>query len=229
MADRRTRQTRSVTRAMRGQATFTDAAHYDRLRAKLIGKEREMAFDHHMQTTKTANEDKAQAMLKAIRSDDWLKLYKPATYPNGDRRYPGEPYLQNLDIISQTRLLGAMKDMPKGAHLHIHYNACLPPDFLIKHAKTNPHMYIWSDRSLATQAGKDAAEVRFQVLSPPASSDILRPEYPAQRAPNPNSWMRYSDFLAGFPGGQDAAEAWLISKVIFTEDQVYGIRRTVNG
>jgi hypothetical protein len=51
-------------------------------------------------------------------------------------------FLGNVDLINQTLLFEVATKMPKGAHLHIHFNSCLPARFLIEQARDVDAMYI---------------------------------------------------------------------------------------
>jgi adenosine deaminase CECR1 len=44
-------------------------------------------------------------------------------------------FLSNVDLINKTELLKVVKKMPKGAHLHYHFNSCLRPEFLLEQAR----------------------------------------------------------------------------------------------
>jgi succinate dehydrogenase (ubiquinone) flavoprotein subunit len=51
-------------------------------------------------------------------------------------------FLGNVDLINKTKLLKVAKRMPKGAHLHCHFNSCLRPEFLLEQARGRESMYF---------------------------------------------------------------------------------------
>jgi adenosine deaminase CECR1 len=63
---------------------------------------------------------------------------------------PGAHFLHVRDVVEETRLFQLARMMPKGAHLHLHFNSMLLPGVLLGYAKDMANMYIWSDRRLCT-------------------------------------------------------------------------------
>ncbi|KAI1095518.1 Metallo-dependent hydrolase [Rostrohypoxylon terebratum] len=73
-------------------------------------------------------------------------------------------FTRNVDLIEQTRLLKTARHMPKGAHLHLHFNSTLLPIFLLDIAKEMPNMFISSPtHKLRSKADFDNCEIVFTL------------------------------------------------------------------
>jgi adenosine deaminase CECR1 len=55
------------------------------------------------------------------------------------------------------------QEMPKGAHLHIHFNACLLPHVLLDIAETMDSMYISSNMPLISEKNLNICEIQFLI------------------------------------------------------------------
>lgn len=242
---------RAQWRALTGHNEFSDAAAYHRARADLISQEKAMAFDARVQAEASDLEKHAMLLLKNVRDHDWDVYYgvlDAAGESLTGKRSEGSHFLGNVDTINQTELFKIAKKMPKGAHLHIHFNACLPARFLVEHARNVPTMYIKSSLSLAdfvrdqrSRACLDKTRIQFQILTTedaiqanaasapekayasPSLGDIWSPDYV------PNYWQPYQEFAKGFPGGIKAMEDWLVSKCLISEEQAHGAAQSTRG
>ena len=205
---------------------YKNAQAYKKDREQLIKRERRKAFDWDARKDASPLEIKAADVVRRVQESDQKLIYDEAEHLNGKKRYIGGPFLENLDLINGSRLIKIARKMPKGAHLHCHYNACLPPTYLVEHARGRTSMYIKSSLALVPKDRKafDESEIQFQILSTPAIlGNIFEPSYV------PMTWMSYPAFCENFEGGEKAAENWLVSKLALTEEQVYGMRQTVRG
>ncbi|EOO01313.1 putative adenosine amp deaminase protein [Phaeoacremonium minimum UCRPA7] len=128
--------------------------------------------------------------------------------------------------------------MPKGAHLHIHFNACLLPNVLIDIAKDMDRMFITSNIPLIQKENYDKCEVQFAILSPEKENpgDLFDPSYINRQT------MRFKDFIDEFPkyypeqcirkGINDEnswVKDWLIDKLVFNAEEAHHWLQTVNG
>ncbi|KAI9734177.1 MAG: hypothetical protein M1818_006949 [Claussenomyces sp. TS43310] len=209
---------------MEGSGSFKDASQYEAVRDLLLRQERSRAFDAEALENATNLELKAADIVGQVRDDDQTKIYAPARHRNGRQRYAGGPYLENLDLINASRLLSIAQHVPKGAHLHIHYNSGLPPRMLVEHARNIKAMWIRTSLPLTNEHNFRFAEVQFLVQQPPSKQgNIFAPNYVAM------DWMQYQDFLRAYPGGVSACEQWLVDRLTFTEEQTHGQRQTVTG
>ena len=166
----------------------------------------------------------ANQIIQHVKKLDEVQIYGTQSTTGMSKGVVGDQFLKNLDLIEQTRLMKIAQRMPKGGHLHCHYNACLHPSFLIKHARGMKSMYIRSTMPLTSELNFGVCQISFQVLSPQNDlGNIFSTGY------RPQTWMSYPDFCEKFEGGIDAAERWLISKVILTEEQVYHEQQSLHG
>jgi hypothetical protein len=95
-------------------------------------------------------------------------------------------------------------------------------------------MYIKSDLPLNSEHNKERAEIQFQMhvideerlLEP--SESLLHGHYKSSFniEDKRKGWYSYDKFLEEYPGGEVAAEEWLASKLLFTEEEVYGVSQT---
>ena len=121
----------SYSIAVIGQDFETQAA-YDKARASLQAAERAIGFDAHVVAKASSIENQAVNILKKIRLHDWDHVYGCAINANGSAagmRTVGQHFLGNVEHINKTWLMDVAKHVPKGAHLHIHFNSCLPAKF----------------------------------------------------------------------------------------------------
>lgn len=116
-----------------------------------------------------------QRLRNALNNDDAL-IFEPHPPAQGWQgqlhpRWAGDHFLYNQPLIdgaapdaSKSQLLQIMDRMPKGAHLHIHFNSTLPPEFLLREAARQPHMRIWSTLPLTSCENLDLCEIQFSIL-----------------------------------------------------------------
>jgi adenosine deaminase CECR1 len=126
------------------------------------------------------------------------------------------------------------QEMPKGMHLHLHFNAELDSRQLIAKAGELPHnMFIRSTQPLLSDKDYAETELVFNVM--PANTptvDCFSPEYqPAWRTPEARPWMRWTDFREELKKRRPKldAETWIRDKMVLNQEEVYGISQTVNG
>ncbi|KAH0433988.1 hypothetical protein CcaCcLH18_05547 [Colletotrichum camelliae] len=240
-------QPRSRTRAASSAAAAAEmnVDEYMRQRNEIQRRERTLSFDFKATVQASLKERDANAIIQALKADDQRQYdaAKPRLGWGGQMhpRFPADHFLSNLDQIKKTKLFKVACAMPKGAHLHIHFNACLDPSVLLGYAKDMDRMFISSDISLAPPAEQDDAEydaldrckIQFQIIAPSNEKeklgDIFSPQY---ACPNSKTrlWYKYSQFLSEFPKlhGRDTQE-WLESKVVFHEEEAHSYLQTVQG
>ncbi|ODA80826.1 hypothetical protein RJ55_03786 [Drechmeria coniospora] len=223
----------------RGQLSMepvaVDGDAYDEARATMLAVEKGLAFDSRCRTRATALEAKANSILRALRKRDEVDIYGAAEYRLGHdgqthRRFAGDRFLSNLDLIQETALFRVARHLPKGAHLHIHYNACLPAAVLLDLAKTMDRMFVTSDLPLVSSDGYanfDKCEIQFSLLSP----DKERPGNVFSAEYEPRRTMALADFLRLFPDHyrRATADQWLAAKLVFHEDETYNALQTAEG
>ncbi|KAH9907141.1 Metallo-dependent hydrolase [Xylariomycetidae sp. FL2044] len=76
-----------------------------------------------------------------------------------------EHFSKHAEEIKGKRLLSIAQRLPKGAHLHLHFNATLLPGVLLGYAKNMPNMYITSvNRRLLTPDDFANCEIQFMIM-----------------------------------------------------------------
>jgi adenosine deaminase CECR1 len=213
--------TRQKMREINGERAFTSVNEYEEARAALIARESLQSFDGQAIATASPLERRANEIVEAIRENDNKAVYGTLKDRHGRQRFAADHFLGNVDLINQTELLRVAKKMPKGAHLHCHFNSCLRPEFLIEHARGREAMYIRSTCPLTSGNAMLQAEISFLVQPPqPDGVNLFSKNYV------PQSWMSYPNFCEEFSGGVEAAEKWLVSKMLLNEEEVYNTFQT---
>ena len=241
---------------------FSTEAEYNVARAALIEAEKAAAFDARVIATASDIEKKANDIVRGIRNYDWDKTYNmPPSSKRVDKdgnilveNTAGEHFLSNVELINKTELFKVARKMPKGAHLHVHFNSCLPPKFLIQEARKLPDtMWICSSRPLINDTDFRNCRIQFNVLSADgvaaankkldADQEISQPSDTNIFSANylPMRWMKYQDFILQFDWtdnrdekerhyrGIDGVEDWLEKKMVFSDEEAHGVQQTSQG
>jgi adenosine deaminase CECR1 len=230
-----------IERALSTTVTVTDE-EYSEARKALKDAEQTYAFDYHCRERAMPEEKEAARVLDQMRLLDDL-IFKEKVSLTGwkgqrHERFAGDHFLTNVDLIPDREVYKAAKKMPKGAHLHIHFNACLGPDVLLDIAAKMNHMVIMSDLPLTdnkeTPGGNyDRCRITFQIE--PASKflnignlfhwELLRRTDDQKRLYT----MMFKQFLQEFEGGYEEALKWLVDKLVFHEDETHNLLQTSMG
>ncbi|KAG4428746.1 hypothetical protein IFR05_015771 [Cadophora sp. M221] len=209
-------------------------------------QEKSRAFDAQLTAESSDVEKRAAEIVRKIRGYDWDHTYSKPLDVDGNRTQ-GEHFLGNVDLINKTELFKIAKKMPKGAHLHIHFNSCLPAKFLIKQARDIEAMYIRSTLPLTTRQNWIDSRISFMVMTPHEAThvkdsggneqpvdlgNVFNEEYVMNR------WMPYKQFQHRFFFRDDSgrewrqttgAEAWLEMKMHISEEEAHSTRQTSRG
>ncbi|KAF4972099.1 hypothetical protein FSARC_1239 [Fusarium sarcochroum] len=210
---------------------------YFKLRQNLVSREKALDFDHACRIHSTPEERRADAIIQRLRSEDEANIYAkaaPRTGYSGQQhpRFSGDHFLSNKHLIDQTALFRVARRMPKGSHLHIHFNACLSPHVLLNLAKEMDRMFITSDVPLVPDddyRSFDRCEIQFSLLSPEKETpgDLFCPTY------QPRQTMRFREFLGKFPGyytkDSVTVDEWLLEKLMFHEEEAHNHLQTASG
>ncbi|EGX94640.1 adenosine deaminase [Cordyceps militaris CM01] len=214
-----------------------DVDVYRTARTQLCEAEASIAFDHRCRARATPLEQAVDSILQKLRRLDQEDVYDAAAprLGHGGQRHPrfaGDHFLGNVDLIDRTRLFAVARRMPKGAHLHIHFNACLPPDVLLGIANDMDRMFITSNLPLVDDNGHEnytKCEIQFSLLSTDKEGDAPGNLFSAQY--QPRQTMKFTEFLQQFsehyPGVD--AEQWLLDKLVFSENEAHGVLQTAAG
>ncbi|KAL7622109.1 hypothetical protein AAE478_007611 [Parahypoxylon ruwenzoriense] len=199
----------------------------------------QLTFQDAMEKSASLEEREAMEIINGYMQDD-ERLYS-ATHPITGH------FSRNVDIIEKTKLLEAARDAPKAAHLHIHFNSTLLPEFLLGVAKGMPNMYISSaTHKLRSKDDFDNCEIVFTLRDVKAQpKDLVQED---KTGPNlfqdtyePAQKMRYQYFRAMWTHERDRrqksafkngsrkpkvwamdmdCDAWLVSKLIFSRREI---------
>jgi adenosine deaminase CECR1 len=214
----------------------TAQTDYDSQKLRLLSKETETNWDYQARITATKEEQRAQHILWTIREDERIGLFGNVA----SERIPdpittrdmGGQFLTNKAWINRSRVYRMAQRMPKGMHLHLHFNAELAPDELIERAITLECMFVRSTRPLVREEDYAESEIVFSVLPLSTTTvDIFSSNYNGEfRAAGSTPWMRWSTFREEFQKRRgEPVENWIRGKLILTEAEVYGIEQTTNG
>lgn len=236
-------------RAAINNRDFEDETEYTKALEQLQLAERSRAFDAETRARASKIETEAAALVLKIRAYDWDNTYGKSHDAQGNptgKRTEGEHFLGNVDLINKTELMKVARHMPKGAHLHIHFNSCLPARFLIQQARDIDAMYIRSTLPLTSPKNMAAARISFMVMTPEEATHTKDATGKQTYVPLGNvwdaayicnTWMPYKKFqrhfnfvdsghsLKGTPG----AEIWLERKMLISEEEACGVHQTGRG
>jgi adenosine deaminase CECR1 len=190
---------------------------YNKAHAKLLKEEADDAWDREVRPKNTSKsegdkiEERAAVIIRAIREFERNVVFgnlPSETIPGPETLDMGGQFLTNKDRIdNQSKLYEIARMVPKGALLHLHFNAELHPERLLEQARDMPNMYIRSIRPLKTQEDLDLTEVVFNVLDPgwvEPNVDIFHEKYAGKDANwrltdfERKVWMPWSRFQSEF-------------------------------
>lgn len=207
-------------------------ADYDKQREELRSRDRALGFEHRLATSASPKEQRVNEILQALKRDDHESLFAAEPEREGfggqmHARFAGDHFLSNKPLIDRSKVFRVAKKAPKGAHLHIHFNACLLPHVLLDIAAGMPHMYITSDVPLVDERSLSRAKIQFSIMAQTSGTgDLFSASYR-----NREGAMRFGEFLAAFPrrlAGRDPM-AWLRGRLVFREEEAHGLLQTVDG
>jgi adenosine deaminase CECR1 len=214
----------------------TAARQYERQKQALLHTEAEAAWDRKARDAASPAQRRAASIIWCIREDERDNLYgnmASEALPSSDTLDMGGQLLTNkARTVTQSILYKIAHRLPKGGHLHIHFNANLVPDELVEKARQKPNMFIRSTQPLLTDRDFDSTELVFSVLPmSTVEADIFSPRYnPEFRSAGAMPWMRWIDFRTRFATERNmSAEEWIMSKMVLSEEEVYGKDQTTNG
>ena len=214
---------------------FDSVDDYLNLRGHILSLEKTLDFDFRCRANSTPEERIADSIVRRLRREDNVGIYDEAPPRKGfggqqHPRFAGDHFLSNVPLINQTAIFNVARHMPKGAHLHIHFNACLMPHVLLDIAKGMERMFITSNIPLLPShnfENFDRCEIQFSIMSPEKESpgDIFSAAY------QPRQTMRFKDFLRCFPQKYSRATAddWLLNKLMFHEQEAHNHLQTAEG
>ncbi|KAI0009154.1 Metallo-dependent hydrolase [Xylariaceae sp. FL0662B] len=182
--------------------------------------------------------DANDKLLHRRRADE--DLYNNADRISGfdgqsQRRFPSDHFSRNYDLIERSSLFSYAQKLPKAAHLHIHFNSTLVPEFLLGQAKEMKNMYIWSPtNSLRSKKDFDDCELMF-LLQPLVDVEDARGPNLFEQNYQPGEKMRFQYFREMWNHERRLRQAsrnsplwamdmgcdeWLCSKLVFSKEEI---------
>lgn len=223
-------------------------------------REKALGFDHHCTREAEEWEVEANAVIQELKKLDVIDVYDKEARIEGyagqkHKRVPGDRFLLNAPIIEKTRLYRAIQKIPKGAHLHIHFNANLLPEVLLNIAKDQDYMYIMSDIPLISKEAFERCHLKFSILSQKnfdatwsGRPDLFSKGEDQNESGQPKHimrykyefrdkfWKKYRDAYAGDTNdplkgvdNNDLVDEYLTRKIVFQADEAYSPHQTAKG
>ncbi|KAF2438564.1 Metallo-dependent hydrolase [Karstenula rhodostoma CBS 690.94] len=157
---------------------------YLETRNALIRTEAEEAWDYAASTLDLApNEKVAADIIRLIREFERRNVFgnmPSEDIPPKHALDMGGQFLTNKTRIEKRSILFQItKKVPKGALLHLHFNAELNPERLLEQAREmGANMYVWSIRPLLTEDDLRETEIVFKIVpSTTKDSNIFDSQY----------------------------------------------------
>lgn len=228
------------------------SGQYGARRKALVADDRGHSWDAKAAASASETELRAARIVSNVREheriDPTLFGNLPGeAIPSNESHDMGGRFLHNQRSIEGSKLFAIVKQMPKGSHLHLHFNSEVPAEFLFPHArKLATTMYVRISRPLRTEEDYAECEVVFNVFEAgKQTSDAFSPQYNADIKADGNSpWMLWTTFRNDFSqkapsniankyrdgfDGLDVPEQWARDKMVITEQHAYNDHQTHNG
>ncbi|KAF2721932.1 Metallo-dependent hydrolase [Polychaeton citri CBS 116435] len=231
---------------------------YRNEREQLLDAEDQERWDRPARSSATRNERTAEQIVRKLveneRIDPTLFGNVPSEkVPSQDSRDLGGRFLANKPRILRSKVFKIARKMPKGGHLHEHFNSELMPEVLLPLIPrfVPDTMFIRTSRPLISapdavesECDFSMAEIVFNVMPQDTKvGDCFQPSYnPDVKDPNARPWMRWTDFQSKFPEGvytEDSntkelehlnnAEKWARERMVITRERAYSPTQTHNG
>lgn len=206
--------------------SYPSTTAYAESRAALLEVEHAAAFDYSACKSASPTEKKANDIVKALLDLESSTVY--GVHHNGLGHEPAHQFRRARHLIDESKIFEIAKRAPKGALLHCHLDAMLPPQELIEIATGMANMGIRTDCALTHKGFFEHAMPTFHVLGKKdvekcKDTDVFSSSYLA------GQWMLLSKFKETFPGGAGKADEWIASKIMLDVDDIYHTSQTVNG
>ncbi len=168
--------------------------------------------------------------------------------PDPDVRDMGGRFLANKSRIQRSTIFEAACQVPKGSHLHLHFNSEIQPELLFPHARgpgVKDTMYIRSTLPLTSAQAFQDTEIVFMVLPKgKGRANIFSNKYNGDpKKPSNDPWMLWSRFRQQFEDNcpyelvprstketenLEPAERWARGKMVVNEERAYSGTTTHN-
>lgn len=194
---------------------YTSTEDYAASRAALVDAENEAAFDYSAVASASAVEKKANTIVKALIRLESETLY--GVHGDGSGHEPAHQFRRAKHLIDSSKIFEIARKAPKGALLHCHFDAMLPPSELIEIATRMPHMHIRTDAALTHGGFFKHALPTFQILPNTKAADCVDTSIFSAKY-IPGDWMSFSKFRAAFPGGPSKVNTSSRNPLLYSSD-----------
>lgn len=190
------------------------SAVYSDKHSKLLNVEADHAWDGLARSSADEFELRAATIIHAMREFERRVIFgnlPSEAIPGPETLDMGGQFLTNKERIeTKSKLFEVAQLVPKGALLHLHFNAELDPEQLLAQAREGEmknHMHIRSIRPLITEEDLAETEMVFNVLDPSKINqdvDIFSKEYPGkatnwkEEKMQASIWMKWTTFQKEF-------------------------------
>lgn len=166
---------------------------YAKTHNSLLTAEANEAWDCTAINNASAMELRAALIIRALREYERVVIFgntASEAIPGPDTLDMGGQFLTNKTRIEgRSKIFQIAKEVPKGALLHLHFNAELNPERLLKEANSMKNMYVWSKRALMNEEDLRETEMVFDVLPDSIpSSNIFSKDYKGVNNRGIESW-----------------------------------------
>lgn len=135
---------------------------------ELVSNEANQRWDYAASTSSSSVERRAAMIIHALREYERKVIFgnnASEALPQRDALDMGGQFLTNKSRIeSRSKVFQIAKEVPKGALLHLHFNAELNPERLLQRANEKDNMYVWSKLALTSEESLNETEMVFDVL-----------------------------------------------------------------
>lgn len=175
--------------------TPLDLHAYNEAVQNLKKREAALRYDHAALTAMSADEARANMIFTQLRDAEVASTWEK----EGDlSNFAGMDFhgAKKNGLGQSTKVWDAVKQMPKGALLHCHFDGTVDTRFLMEHARKTPGMTMKADMPLSSQDVLWKATVEFLVLPDKeerAQISIYSDAYV------PGSWVSFSVARESFP------------------------------
>lgn len=136
-------------------------------RDALVEQEKKRRSDVRFKARLTPIAQEACAIVDRIRFEEqqtlWSRDYEDSLANRDGDVYPGMMFNLAKERMEKSKLWRIVRNMPKGALLHCHFEAMVELEWLIEEAFNNRNVYLKAQESLASPEARDKAPFTFHI------------------------------------------------------------------